>query len=458
MILVTGALLAAALAASLLAGRLRVPGLVLVPRPRHGRSARTASGWIHFDDYELARDDRHRRAGADPVRGRPRGRLRRDPARAAAGAPLAIVGTILTAVDHRARRRVAVRLLDARGRCCSARSSPRTDGAAIFAVLRGSTLKRRLARTLEGEAGLNDPVAVLLVLGFIDWIQQPDYGIADMAAAVRPGAGDRRGRSAPPSGWPASRACSACGSARPASTRSRRSPPPRSPTALADVAARLRLPGRLPARPRAGQRDDPGHGARSSTFHEGLAWVAQLGDVPHARPARLPVQLGDVALEGTVLALVAAARRAAAGRRRRRCRSAASRSRERLVLGWAGLRGAVPVVLATFPVIDGVAAQPTSSSTSSSSRSCCQHRAPGRDVRAVRAARSAPRPTSRRCRRRCSEPGAVRRLGAEVVEFAVGPGDAVVGQPRARPRAAARRAAEPDRPRRAGDPAARLDA
>ena len=55
-----------------------------------------------------------------------------------------------------------------------------TDGAAVFAVLRGSTLRRRLARTLEGEAGFNDPVAVLLVLGFIDWIQKPDYGIADM--------------------------------------------------------------------------------------------------------------------------------------------------------------------------------------------------------------------------------------------------------------------------------------
>src|SRR5947207_753428 len=53
--------------------------------------------------------------------------------------------------------------------------------AAIFSLLRGSTLRRKLARTLEGEAGLNDPVAVLLVLGFIDWIQKPDYGLLDMA-------------------------------------------------------------------------------------------------------------------------------------------------------------------------------------------------------------------------------------------------------------------------------------
>ena len=75
--------------------------------------------------------------------------------------------------DLRARGRLAVRPLARSRGCCSARSSPSTDGAAIFALLRGSTLRRRLARTLEGEAGFNDPVAVLLVIGFIDWIEQP---------------------------------------------------------------------------------------------------------------------------------------------------------------------------------------------------------------------------------------------------------------------------------------------
>ncbi len=51
-----------------------------------------------------------------------------------------------------------------------------TDSAAIFAVLRNSTLEKRLARSLEGESGMNDPVALLLVIGFIEWIQQPGYG------------------------------------------------------------------------------------------------------------------------------------------------------------------------------------------------------------------------------------------------------------------------------------------
>ena len=47
-------------------------------------------------------------------------------------------------------------------------------------MLRSSSLERRLSRVLEGESGFNDPVAVLLVLGFIEWLQRPEYGVLDM--------------------------------------------------------------------------------------------------------------------------------------------------------------------------------------------------------------------------------------------------------------------------------------
>src|SRR5690349_20738897 len=54
-----------------------------------------------------------------------------------------------------------------------------TDAAAVFAVLRGSTLRRRLARALEGESGINDPIAVLLVLGCIEAYKHADFGLLD---------------------------------------------------------------------------------------------------------------------------------------------------------------------------------------------------------------------------------------------------------------------------------------
>src|SRR5204862_3588187 len=55
-----------------------------------------------------------------------------------------------------------------------------TDGAAVFSVLRGSSIERRLARVLEAESGLNDPVAIVLVLGLIVAIQTPGFGTLDM--------------------------------------------------------------------------------------------------------------------------------------------------------------------------------------------------------------------------------------------------------------------------------------
>jgi len=89
-------------------------------------------------------------------------------------------------------------------------------------------------------------------------------------------------------------------------------------------------------------------------FHKG---VASLSDVALFLALGLlvfPSQLGPVVVEGTLLALIIAfiARPVAAT-----VATAFDQfsTRERLVLGWAGLRGALPVFLATFPVTEGIA-------------------------------------------------------------------------------------------------------
>jgi NhaP-type Na+/H+ or K+/H+ antiporter len=90
-----------------------------------------------------------------------------------------------------------------------------------------------------------------------------------------------------------------------------------------------------------------------TVFHQGLAQVAQVTMFVVLGLLVFPSQLGDIALEGTALALVLVflARPVATFASTALAQFSA---RERGVLSWAGLRGAVPVVLATFPVIDGV--------------------------------------------------------------------------------------------------------
>jgi cell volume regulation protein A len=421
LILIAGALLCAALAASLLAGRIRVPGLVLFL----GLGMAIGSDgldWIEFGDYERARTigvvglalilfEGGLVAGFREIR---------PVLRESIG--LALLGTLVTAVIAGLAASWLFDLSTLEGLLVGSIVSA-TDGAAIFALLRGSTLRRRLARTLEGEAGMNDPVAVLLVVGFIDWIQKPDYGVIDMlglfaqqigiglAAGLGIGwlavQGLRRARLATAGLYPVATIATAAMAFGAADVL-------HGSGFLAVYLAGLTLgSAQIPAK------------STVTTFHQGLAWVAQLAMFVVLGLLVFPSQLGPVLLEGTALALVLifVARPVATWLA---TLGGGFDWHEKLVLGWAGLRGAVPVVLATFPVIEHVPhsleffnivffAVIVSTLLQGTTFEPLAHR-----LGVTTSEPALPRPLT--------EAGTIRRLGAEVIEYPVGAEDAVVGR------------------------------
>jgi potassium/hydrogen antiporter len=421
LILVAGALLAAGIAASLLAQRIRLPGLLLFL----GLGMAIGSDgldWIDFSDYELARTigivalalilfEGGLIAGFDEIRPVLRPAL-----------SLALVGTFATAAIT---GMAAVWLfdLDTLQGLLLGSIIASTDGAAIFALLRGSTLRRKLARTLEGEAGFNDPVAVLLVIGFIDWIQKPDYGAADMAllfgeelvmgtaVGVAVGwlavQGLKRTRLDSTGLYPVATLATAAVAFGAADTLL-------GSGFLAVYVAGLMLgSARIPAK------------RTVTVFHQGLAWVAQIAMFLALGLLVFPSDLGGEVVEGTALALVLVlvARPLATF-----VSTAFERfsTAERVVLGWAGLRGAVPVVLATFPVIEGVEGSDEFFNivffavVISTLLQGTTFEPLAKRLGVTTTEPALPRPLA--------ETGTIRRLGAEVVEFPVGPNYALVGR------------------------------
>lgn len=350
LILLAGALLAAGIGAALVADRVRVPGLLLF-LCLGMLVGSDGIGGVEFDDAELARTlgtiglvlilfEGGLAAGwgeIRPVLG--------------TSVSLATLGTLITALVSglAAKWIFGLETLEAMivGSAIAA-----TDSAAIFAVLRGSNLSKRLARSLEGESGMNDPVALLLVLGFIHWEQEPGFGAADMALelgiaiAVGVALGLALGRVA-------QRAFSAL-----ALPTAGIYPVASMATAgiaygLTEVAGGSGLLAVYLTALSLGAADLPGRRSIVA-FHQGLSWVAQISLFFILGLLVFPSQLDDVALDGLLLsaALILVARPLAAVISTARTHF---NMRERLMLGWAGLRGATPIWLATFPVTAAVA-------------------------------------------------------------------------------------------------------
>jgi potassium/hydrogen antiporter len=423
LIFLAGALLALGLAASLIAGRLRVPGLVLFL----GLGMLIGSdglGLVEFgasrDDVELAQDigiialalilfEGGLATGWDNIR----------PV-FAASVSLALLGTLLTALGV-GLAATAFFDLDTKEGLLLGSIVAATDGAAVFSVLRGSSIPRRLARLLEGESGLNDPVAIVLVVGLIESIEDPAHGALDIALTslqeLSIGAvvgmavgwlavqGFRRVQLVSTGLYPVGSVAAAALS-----------------YGIADVAhgsgflavylTGLALGGaRIPAR------------RTVADFHDGLAWVSQIAVFFTLGLLVFPSEFGSIADEALLLAgvLMFVARPLAA---LVATFGTGFSWAEKLLLGWAGMRGAIPIVLATFPVLAGVPqAEPFFNIVFFVVITSTLLQGVTFEPLANRLGLTGEQPA---VQRPLLEVGTIRRLGAEVVEYPVAEDDAIV--------------------------------
>jgi cell volume regulation protein A len=224
-----------------------------------------------------------------------------------------------------------------------------TDAAAVFSVLRVLPLPRRVAGLLEAESGFNDAPAVILVLMFstMPFVLEPQSAVADLVYELIAGSAiglacgflgaiTLRRIALPASGlYPIATfglgivAFAAAGAAH------------ASGFIAAYLAAVVLANSGLP------------HRSATRSFAEGLGWLAQIGLFVLlgllVDPSELARDLVPAIVIGLVLLLVArpisvvislAGFNVPLG--------------EQVFLSWAGLRGAVPIVLATFPIVAGV--------------------------------------------------------------------------------------------------------
>jgi potassium/hydrogen antiporter len=421
LILIAGALLAVGIGATLVAGRLRVPGLVLFL----GLGMAIGSdglGWIEFDDVKLARTIGVVALVLILFEGGLAAGWREIRPVIVPSLSLATVGTVLTAVIVGLAAAWLLDLSTLEGLLLGSIVAA-TDGAAVFSILRGSSIERRLARVLEGESGFNDPVAIVLVLGFISAIQEPDFGALDMlwlcvkqlaiggvvgVAAGRLGTEAFRWIRLGTTGlYPVASIATAALA-----------------FGLADVLGGSGFLAVYIAGLALGSAPIPAR-RTIGDFHDGLAWVSQIAVFFTLGLLVFPSEFGGIIGEALLIAgvLMFVARPLAA---LVATVGSGFARRQSLLLGWAGLRGAVPIVLATFPVIEHVPhADPFFNIVFFVVLTSTLIQGVTFEPLAARLGITTDEPA---LSPPLLEVGTIRRLGAEVVEYPVREGEAIVGR------------------------------
>lgn len=224
-----------------------------------------------------------------------------------------------------------------------------TDAAAVFSILRVLPLPRRVAGLLEAESGFNDAPAaiVVLMLSTTPLVIDPVHAIGGVFYELI--AGSAIGLLAGLLGAMMLRRA-----ALPASGLY-----PLATFGLAMVAfaaaSSVHASGFIAAYLSGVVLANSGlpHRAAIRSFAEGLGWLAQIGLFVLlgllVSPSQLSGELIPALIIGAVLLLLSRPLSVVASLIWFRVPW-----REQIFLSWAGLRGAVPIVLATFPIVEGV--------------------------------------------------------------------------------------------------------
>lgn len=224
-----------------------------------------------------------------------------------------------------------------------------TDAAAVFSVLRVLPLPRRVAGLLEAESGFNDAPGAILVLVFSTTPLALDAGTAVLGVLYELAVGAAIGlvigllgafalrRAALPASGLYPLATFGLGMVAFAAAGTAHASGFLAAYLCGVVLANSGLP----------------HRSATRSFAEGLGWLAQIGLFVLlgllVSPRQLPGELIPALVTGAVLLLLS-----------RPLSVVISLAwftvpwREQIFLSWAGLRGAVPIVLATFPIVEGV--------------------------------------------------------------------------------------------------------